>query len=305
MDIKIKLNGEDVSEKIKLSKCLLYDRFGSILDSISIGLPSELKDIEFFRDDEIEITAGSYKSGLMYIDGCSLLNGKRSVEAISSKPSIKERKSAIYRYIRLLQLAGDIANEKGLTLKTYGVTDYTYDVISRVKETDLEFLNRICQREGYSVKCDNGNLIIFSEHDIENNSSVLELKESEIDPNYSFIRATNGLSALTVRYFDFKNKTYIQHTATDKDINGGTKILTEYVKDVNEAQRFATGYLRQANKEYLKANLSMSIRTDISAGTVLNLKNFNEYSGKYVVYNAVHDVMNDKTYLDIRGILTY
>lgn len=305
MALKIKHNGVEITKGKPPSKCFLYDRYGEMLDSLSISFPKEYQDLDFFQYDELEVIADGFSTGVMYVDGANLVGGEYYAEAISYKHINRNKSSGLWKNISLLEFAKDIAKNSGLTLKTYGVTDYVYNAISKVNETDLECLNRICKREGYSIKCDNGCLLIFNEHYLESNAKPLELKKSEVNPNYMFSRNSSGLSKVTVQYYDFENDKKIEYTAIDNDIQGGSRVITEYVKDAGEAERFAKGYLRQANKAYLTATISMQLRTDISAGTVLSLKEFEEYSGNYVAYEAVHDVLNERTMLKIRGILGY
>ena len=304
MALTIKHNGKDITAGVELSRCLLYDRYGGMLDSLSLEFPEGITKFDFYRYDEIEVTGDTYKSGTMYIDECEFSSGKYSINAISFKQKNKQKRSGIWKNVKLLQIAKDIAKECGLELKTYGVTDFTYEALSRVDETGLQFLSRICRREGYSIKCDNGKLIIFNNRMIENDATPLELKPTDIDPSYWFKRQTNGLSNVTLRFYN-QQTGLIEHSATDEDVDGGTEVITERVKDLSEALRFATGRLRQANENYIVGQIKMDFSPATSAGTVLLMKEFGEFSGKYVVYEAVHDIVNEKTYLKIRGTLKY
>lgn len=306
MSLSIKLNGVDVTSKMELTNCVLYDRYGGMLDSISLEFP-ESTDVSFYRYDEIEIKRDTFRSGLMYVDESELISGRRVVNALSAKHSNKNQSSGLLKHIRLLALAKSIAAANGLTLKTYGVTDFVYDSLTRICETDLKFLSRVCQREGYAIKIDDGNLIIFNERYMENDTGAtpLTITASEVDPSYTIKRATNGLSCVTVKFFDLSDFSEKKGEAFDEDINGGSKTITERVKDFAEAERFARGYLREANKNYITGILPMELRTDISAGTILKLSGFKEYDGKYIVTEAAHNIVREKTFLKIRGTLNY
>lgn len=305
MSYKLMYNGADVTDSLLLSQCNLFDRYGSMLDSITLFLSKEVKPFDFYQYDEIEVIVGEYSTGIMYLDKLSKLNGEYVLDAISYKPANRLKKNRIWNNIRLLAVANDVAIKNGLTLKTYGVTDYTYKTLSQINETDIQFLQRICLREGYSIKIENGCLIIFNEYELENSAIPLKLKPTDINPSYSFERTSEGLSSMTVVHYDLVKNTKIEFSYEDKDIQGGADRIIEVVESVEEARRFAKGYLKNKNKNYLVCNLSMNLRTDISAGTVLNLEGFDKHNGKYVVYEVITDAINEKTYIKCRGILGY
>lgn len=305
MALIIKHNGQDITSKINLASGILTDRYGGVLDTLTLSFPEGETDLAFYRYDEIEVVNDAYKSGVMYVDECIFSSGHYQINAISFKPQNKKKSSGFWRHIDLFRIANDVAKANGLILKTYGVTNFRYDAVTRINETDLAFLDRICKREGYSIKCDNGQLILFSERALESEARAVTINQSEVEPNYFFKRSTNGVSSLTVKYFDISTNEYIEYTAIDNDVEGGTERITERVKDTEEAQRFALGYLRERNKYYLTAQIKVSLNTEISAGTVLQLKGFSEFDGKYVVDEVSHDIVNNKSYLKIRAVLNY
>lgn len=305
MALKIKHNGIDISGKLELSKCLLCDRYGGMLDDITLEFPDDTNSITINRYDTLEVITDSYKSGIMYIDECLGFSGKFTVKAISSKPNNKDKKTRVWSHIRLTQIANDVAATCGLTLKTYGINDYTYDSVTQLHETDLEFLARICKREGYSIKCDNGNLIIFNERFIENDFEAMTINKSDVSPNWNFKRSANGMSRFTVRYFDMDKNVLIKFTAEDAQVDGRGDEAVMYVRDIAEAERFAHGFLRAANKECLTGMLSMTLNSGLSAGTVIDLKGFDEFDGRYVIYELTHDVLNERTSFKVRNTLAY
>lgn len=306
MNYEVLHNGKNIVGISDISKCFSVDRYGGMLDDLTIVLTSESNTIEFNKDDEIEIkTAGGFTTGIMYLDSCESIDGKFTIMALSCKREQQKKKSRIWNHPKLSKIISDVASNTGLTPLLYGFKDYSYSGIAQIMEADLQFLSRLCKREGYSIKCDNGNLIIFNEYYLENNSTPIEISKSDVESDYIFNRSVNGLASLTVRYFNTETLQSVSYTATDNEISGGEDIRIMPLKDINEAQRFANGYLREANKLYITGAMRMSYNGKISAGTVTDLKGFDEFDGRYVIYEAKHDFTNEKTTIKVRKVLGY
>lgn len=306
MDFEVLHNGTNIRESINITGCYSCDRYGGKLDDLTISFVADDSKHEFNKDDNLEIrTVGGFTTGSMYLDSCSGRNGVFTLMATSGRHENQRRKSKIWNHVRLSRIISDVAGNAGLTPITYGIQDFSYARVSQIMETDLHLLSRICGREGYSVKCDNKNLIVFSEYYLENNSTPIEITKTDVESGYSFNRSVNGLAKLTVRFFDTETMQDIAYTATDENISGGEDVRLECLKDINEAQRFSIGYLREANKFYITGSLQMKYNGSISAGTVADLLGFEEFDGRYVVYEVRHDFVNEKTAIKVRKVLGY
>lgn len=287
------------------SSCNLFDRLGGSKDNIKLLFPYDCE-VTFNKFDELEITAGNYSTGKMYVIGCDGVNNNTSclINAISCKPTSKEKRSRILTNVTLHQIINDVAKNCNLSVVLYDINNYTYKSICQINETDLHFLNRLCLREGYSIKADNGNLIVFNDYSLENNYEPLTLRKSEIS-DANFTRTENGCKSITVRCFNLENKSLISYTATDKTVDGGTETFIETLSSIDEAERFSKGYLRNRNNMMLTGIIKMNFNDNISAGTTLNLTEYEEYDGRYIVYEIRHDIVNEDTYIYIRRTLDY
>lgn len=306
MDFEILHNGKNIEELIEITECYSCDRYGSTLDDLTITFASDTNKVEFNEDDEIEIrTVGGFTTGVMFLDSCQGDNGLFTVRALSFRQKNKRRKSRIWNRVKLSKIISDVAANTGLTPMAYGITDYTYAGVAQMRETGLQLLARLCKREGYTVKCDNGNLIVFNEHYLESNSTPIEITKDSVGKNYLFNRSLNGMSSVTVRHFNADTMEVIAYTSSDDSITGGEDVRIEFLTDINEAQRFSAGYLRDANKYYITGSLAMPFNGSISAGTVANLTGFEEFDGQYVVYEARQDFFHEKTFIKVRRVLAY
>ena len=299
------LNGVDITEKINLVSCITTDRLGGICDDLQMVLPYQ-GEVAFSKDDEIELRAEGYSTGVMYVDECNSTDNKSNVvvKSISYRHKNKKRKSRAWYNVTLNELVEDVARNCGLTAKTYGTVNYTYKSVFQRDESDMAFLTRICMREGYSVKCSGQELIVFSDYFLENNQEPLKLNSEDIASGTMKAKA-NCLSAYTVAFYDIDKKQLYSYTATDEYIDGGTGKTIEVLSDQAEAERFAKGYLRSVNTSYITGRLSMNFNSEISAGTAVDLSGYDSFDGKYIVYEVSHDLVKKKTYIKIRNTLNY
>ena len=305
MNLKVLLNGEDITKSFDMNECNLYDRLGGFLDNVRILFPYK-NGITFNKHDEISITVDKYSTGAMYITGCNGVekNSKCLIKAVSCKATSRNRKSRIFTNITLHQLVSSIADELNLEVSLYDVVSYSYKSVCQMNETDLQFLNRICQREGYSVKISDGKLIVFNDFSLEHNYEPFKLKKEDVTAS-SFARAENGLRSMVVRHFLVDTGELISYSATDESFDGGSETVLEYLSTIDEAERFANGYLRAKNKNALTGVLTTQLNTDLSAGTLIELEDFEDYDGRYIIYEIRHDIVSKKSHFSIRKTLDY
>lgn len=311
MVLKIQYNDTEITEDIQYTSILMYDRLGGELDNVLIRIPTDEKSKiaeDIIKGDEIRITTDDFTSGVMYVDEYSADDSTFVINAISLDPAKKKPKTKIWRDVKLSEIMLDVAINYGLSLKTYGITDYTYGCVMQFNETDISMLSRICKREGYVVKIDNDFLIVFSELYMETESEPVEidLSDSNVHKRYSFVDSNKCAYSYTVMCFDTEGGQPISQTVYDYDMPDGRELKkVEYVSGFDEANRFARGYLRDINKYRVTGRFSMEYNPKISAGTLLRLTGFGEFDGDYMAYEVAHDVVQEVTRIKVRTILDY
>lgn len=300
--------GKDISDYTDVKKCLLSDRAGGKADNVSIMFPDSEKIWGKWgpkKGDTLRVKTETYDTGLMYVDSFNQGAGVFTLEAISTPLGAKQPHTRIWRDIRLSAIAQDIASAYGLSVSTYDFADYTYKAISQINEADIGFLNRLCIREGDALKISNGKLIIFGEKAFEAKDSGITITADDVIMPYDFRVSDAVLSSYTVLYVPPMQSAPISYTATDSKISGGSGRRLEMLSSVGEAQRWAKNYLRAANKNHITAWLPMKYITIIAAGSVVTIEGFGAFDGKYYVFAATYDTVNNKTYLGIRQTLSY
>lgn len=309
MNFTASYNGVDITAALSadMHSCILTDRYGGLLDSVRLAInDSEKKWCKYgmVKGDEIAIKTDGYSTGTMYLAKLDEKNGWLSIDAVSLKPTKKVAKSKIWRYVRLNEVLRDCAKDTGLTLKTYGITDFYYESLAQIKMTDLDFACWVCKREGYSVKVDSGCLIVFNERYLESQDTALRITPDDVDSDYSFSLSSGCTNNVTVSHYD-REKGLIEHTATDDNIIGGAEVINERVTSFDEAERFAYGYLRERNKRHVIGYLTMPYNPAISAATVFKAEGFQDFDGKYVVIEVSHNIKKEVSSLTVRKVLDY
>lgn len=307
MNLNINYNGADITDSVDLESCVLYDRYGGLLDNIKMVIND--KDIKWSKykvkkGDKIIIKTDGYSTGAMYIDKFDEKDERFIIDATSLKSSKKVVKSKAWSNVRLSEILNDCAGNNGLKLKTYGISDHTYESLVRIQKTDLEFTSKICQREGYSVKVDNDCLVVFNEKYMESQNSNLTITPDDVRYNYDFSQSGNCVSSVTVSCYNI-TKGMIKYTAVDRNIVGSSKVITEKVSSQAEAMRFAYGHLRNYNKNHIIGRMQIPYNAGISGGTVLKADGFGDYDGNYIVTEVAHNVKREFTSIKIRRVLNY
>lgn len=305
MQYNIIVDGIDVTNRIKILDDTLYvaDRAGAQADNIKM-LISSTTDFQISKGQAITVKFGGYTSGKMTVDKISPTTKNALVEAVSASTRAKKRRSRHYMKVRLFDIINDVAIETGLSVfyNSQTIENHYYENVSRWFETPLAFLNRLCIREGYALKVDDNRIIIYDKDSAEAAKSVLTItQDNTIDNIVKFQETSCVTEAVKVQYFDLKTGNRIEHT-TGIEEAGEQAVITEYVKDIAEAERFSKGYSREKNKSCITALALIPINTDIAATSNIDFKGFGRYDGKYSIEELIHCPTSEETKIIARKI---
>ena len=298
-------NDVDIYEDVDIHKCLIHDRAGGKADNVELIFPDDDKIWDKWKPqkgDTVRIKTGFYDTGKMYVDEIIPKSGTFEINAISIPLNTKEKKTRIWRDVQLFQVANDCASELGLTLKTYYVENYTYKTVSQVNETGLEFLVKICKREGYSVKICDGALILFSEKEMESVTTSAQITPDDVYAGYEFITSNDTAKAVTVSFQPSRGD-MIKATAEDPSVDGGAIKINEFMTSQQEAERWSKGYLRNKNKSFKTAYIPMKYFTEVAGGSTISVEGFGSYDGTYFIDHLVLNVMIKKTIIYAHRII--
>lgn len=292
-------NGEKIPST-HFNDAIIHDNEGGIADSLDL-LPADPDDFWLQwkpnKGDVIEVNADGFRSGKMYYDGYQISGEEHRITALSIPYKAKSQDSKSWEKISFLTLARELCGYIGLKLVTYDIIDYTY---SRVEQKDEEgyigLLNRLCIREGYSLKVNDGNAVIFNEKIFENKVPGISYKRTDFvgDPQFTSLSASLA-SACVAKYGG------LEYTFEATGIYGPKITLSEEpFYNLAEAQRFAKNKLRQRNKNESMGFFPVPFNPGIAAGVTVELLNLGAASGHWYIMRVDHSKLNDVSYVFVR-----
>lgn len=251
------------------------------------------------KGDTIAIEDGAAKTGKMFVESVVPESGIITLRAYSVPQSAKDKRSKSWEKVKFLQLAQEIAGRHGLTLETYGITDQTYDYVEQNNLADFAFFQNRCTLEGAAFLVYDGKLVVYDEAYMESRQPVDTIT---ITPANDFEYRDEGTNA-----YGSAEAVNGGLTGTFAAPNGGDKVLRRILPfrmtDQSEADRFAKGLLRDANKNATVGTLwTGSLLRDYAAGSVVTLatEGVKSWDGTAFISRIRHDYVKTRSKLYLR-----
>ncbi|MCE5315159.1 MAG: contractile injection system protein, VgrG/Pvc8 family [Armatimonadota bacterium] len=211
----------------------------------------------------------------------------------------RDKKTKRFENITLKQLASKIAAEQNVSIFFRDEDTPPLAKVEQKDESDLAFLLRQCQREGYALSVDTSKsaganqLVIRKRVNADSAESTMILKRhGGIVEKCRF----GGESLETYRACEVKYKhpdkglltyTYIPPNAPN---TGQVLTVRKHAGDLAEAIRMAKAELELANRERVKCDMTCTGTTDLVSGIVVTLSGWGKYDGRYAVDEAKHTI---------------
>jgi hypothetical protein len=269
--LKILYNDKDITDDISVSSCI-HDMFAS---SQADTLCMKFNDSKRLWDkwqptkkDTISISYGIAKTGTMFIDSVIPENGVYTLRASSIPPTAMNKTDKSWENVHLMQLAQEIAKRHGLGFESYDVADKIYSYVRQPNIPDFEFLQQRCNLEGLAFVVYDKKLVLYDEEKLETATPVKEVN----------LTTENDFT-----YTDSSQKGYGKAIVTNGDLTGEfissnglenalTQTISTSIGGQAEANRFAKGLLRQANKNLTQGIFKLPLMREFSAGSVMKIK---------------------------------
>jgi len=219
------------------------------------------------------------------------------------------QKSEAWENYTLKGIAGEIAENAGLSLFYDSDANPSFDRVEQYKVSDIAFLSTLCLHAGLSLKVTNNMIVIFKQESYESKDTVLTI--SNCDGSYEKRKLSMGsaetqFGSCRVSYTD-SSGACIEATvkADEKDSKSDQCLeISSKVSSVAEAQTLASKMLRSHNKFERTAQFTMPGNPALVSGLTVELKDFGGWSGKYIIKTAKHTVSNGyTTVIDLRRVL--
>jgi hypothetical protein len=303
--LNILYNAVDITNSVEIIKTILTDNSGGVPDNIEC-IFSDINDLwsqwKPKKNDTLEVKQDGYSTGLMFIDELSQSAGMFKLKALSISQNSKTTRSQGWENIRFLEFINEIGGRYDFNIQTYGIENFLYQRVDQIEQADFSFLAYRCMLEGYALKINNKNIVIYNENylekkDIENVSSIIY--KSDILNNFEFKNKSIGIFQKCLIKSNGSSGV-LQGQFEDKNVFGATLTKQIQCSDIAQANRFAKGYLRATNKEMITGSLPIKLNTNYAAGTNIEVKKIGMFDGKYFIDKVVHDLINNRTGLYLR-----
>lgn len=219
--------------------------------------------------------------------------------ALSFASTVRETlKSKSWEDYHLSGIAKEIAKKNGMTCMFQSGYDPHYKRKEQSNQSDIGFLSRLCKDAGLSLKATDQMLVVFDSAEYEKKTPVLTIKRG--DGSYTSRRLHVGSAATqyqSCRVSCNNPKTGQKIEAVEKvpdydeEAEGNRQLeITASVESIGEAKTLAKKRLRMANRYAKTASFTMVGNPLLVAGVTISLENWGIWSGKYIVYQARHEV---------------
>lgn len=288
------MEGESDTAQINLhdsDRLFIGDWFPTRGDSCNITLikiDKDLREVMNLKDFEIdEITNTANNSGNTASIKLNSIANKSELRSID--------KSRSWENVKLSKIANDIATEAGL--KLFYDTDIDPEIkrAEQKEKSNLSFLYGLCKKNYLALKISEEQLIIFDAEKYEKQEPVTTLSygDGKILSFSGAATISKIYKACHVKYQHGKDAVKYDYTYSDENKESGITLeVNERVSSQAEAERLARCKLKDKNREEIKVNINATGDFLYNAGSVIELKDFGFYDGKYMLKKVQHTVDN-------------
>lgn len=302
--LKVYINDKDITSSISVSECL-YEMFAEgQADTLKLKFADTKKQWVGWapkESDIVRITDGVVDSGKMFIESLKPECGAYTMTAYSVPKKAFSKRSRSFENLALSQIAKKIADEHGLDLKTYGLSDQKFKYVQQRGVSDLVFLAERCRLAGASFLVFNKILCLYDEKTMENREAVKTLM---LGPSVETKFTDNSPSAYSSAQVSNATET---GKANDKNVTTGKtymQTISEKISSAADMNKLTKSLLRSVNKKAKSGEICMSAQRELAAGSVVNII-ANGWAGKAFIYRCRHDLQKKKTRFWIRQPLDY
>lgn len=336
--VSVTFNGADITQDIKpyFSSLTYTDDVDDMADDLKLTVQDRdgvwmttwlVEAVDAAAGGKLSISAvitpehwkmrGKLKTGMFELDSVDVSGPPSTVTinatSLAFSSSLRQtQRSRAWENYKLSGIAAEIASSGGMMCLYESSSDPTYDRVEQTKQSDIDFLKKLCQDAGISIKATDGKIVLFDQAAYEAKAPVRTIEKGE-KGGYTKYKLSSGsantkYSKCRVRYMDPATGTCIEGTAEDTDVSGDQCLeITAKVGSIGEAEALAKKTLRYHNKLALTGTFTMPGDVGLVVGVTVQLKGWGGWDGKYIVEKAIHTVGSGgyTTQIKIRKVLNY
>lgn len=300
--MQIFYEGVDIYPEISLNMCV-HDMYAEQqADTVTLRFNDTMHLWDAWapkKEEKIAVSLGNGKTGQMIIESIKPFNSLVEIRASSIPTNANDKSNKSWQQVTFLQLCSEIADRKGLTMESYGVTDQTYAYVCQSNKEDFVFLAERCILEGCAFLVYDGRLVIYSESYLESQNPKETLLIAR-NVKFDYKNNANQVYGTCILKNGQLNGSYNVSGATNRVLE---KTIGMKITSQAEADRFAKNYLRAENKKMMTGVCySSTFLPQYAAGSMVNLQTegVSSWNGPAFLYHVRHDYVKAETKLFFR-----
>ena len=240
---------------------------------------------------EQRLDCGSFELDAAELSGPELVLVVKATALPFSGQIRQTKKTRSWENYRLSGIAREMAKNAGLGLLYEAKNDPKFDRQEQRKQSDIDFLSRLCRDAGLSLKATDGMLVVFDQAVYEKKPPVKTIRRGG---GYASFRLSSGTAgtkyaSCRVRYQGVEGVAYADDYVPEEKNNQQLEV-TARVSSQGEAQALAANRLRMHNKFSKTASFTFPGDPVLLAGNTVQLAGWGVFDGKYMISQAVHTV---------------
>lgn len=205
----------------------------------------------------------------------------------------KQIRSKSWEEVKLSGIVSSIASEAGLEMLFLASPDPLYDRRDQTDETDLQFINRMCEDEAFALKVTDRQIVVYDTltQEKEPPIAIINKRGGEVI-NYRFTgQAYDVFKEVIVEYSDPTTGQLNQYTYTDPNISSTQSFkVVQRAANIAEAERIAKAALRKKNRYKTSGSMTVRGKIDYVTGLTIEINGFGKYDGIYLIEKTTHKV---------------
>lgn len=203
---------------------------------------------------------------------------------------LREKRTQSYEKTTLQRVASDVARRNGLKL-TGQIKNVAIYRITQNEQSDLEFVTKLADEYGHLTKVENGQLIFYTNEDLEKVAAILTLSDAQIRRYRLTSQSQGTYSAAEIKYQNPGQKKLITHKETDPSIKKGDTLKVKgRAESKAQAIEKCRSALKKANDTETKMDVTVEGDRRLVAGVNVQVTGYGRFDDKYQVEEARHQL---------------
>lgn len=260
-------------------------------------------------DNVLELPCGEFEIDEVEAKGPPDKVTIKAISTLISNEAKDTKKYQAWEQIDYMAIASELGSRNGYTVVFNIQPDNNkfYDKIDQDNESDVEFLLRISDDLNFGVKIEDVTIVISDEEYYESMSTLFTIYFEDQEERRKGVQRNAGFgllsydlkqSALTsyvgceLNYKDPESgEVYSAYVGNDKEqVTSKVLRLNDKVKSDSEAAEVCKKALEKQNKSTNPAKFSIAPRFPIAAKTIIEIRDFGVYDGRYLINSVDHSV---------------